>query len=109
MSRLWTTNPPVVNRCESVATAVDVRRLGMPYYVGTLVRHWDELVRRVRERGPASLARAVRLSVAAVAPCSIALSAVSDAKPVTAALTALLIVQVTLVGTLAETVRRILS
>jgi hypothetical protein len=37
------------------------------------------------------------------------LLAVSDKRPVTAALTALLIVQVTLVGTVADTVRRILS
>jgi hypothetical protein len=67
------------------------------------------VLRRVRERGPASLARAVRLSVAAVASYAIALGVVSDARPVTASLSALLIVQVTLVGTVAETIRRILS
>lgn len=67
------------------------------------------MLRRIRERGPASLARAVRLSVAAVVSYAIALGVVSDSRPVTAALTALLIVQVTLVGTVADTIRRILS
>jgi hypothetical protein len=67
------------------------------------------VLHRVRERGPASLARAVRLSVAAVASYAIALGVLSDVRPVTASLTALLIVQVTLVGTVAETIRRILS
>jgi hypothetical protein len=65
--------------------------------------------RRVRERGPASLGRAIRLSVAAIAAYGAALGAVSDPRPITAALTALLIVQVTLVGTIADTVRRIVS
>ena len=67
------------------------------------------MLRRIRERGPASLLRAVRLSVAAVASYAIALGVVSDNRPVTAALTALLIVQVTLVGTVADTFRRISS
>lgn len=71
--------------------------------------HRQDVLRRIRERGPASLARAVRLSVAAVASYAIALGAVSDSRPVTASLTALLIVQVTLVGTVADTIRRILS
>jgi Aromatic acid exporter family member 1 len=69
----------------------------------------DDLVRRLRERGPASFARAVRLSVAAVASYAIALGVLADRRPVTAALTALLIVQVTLFGTIADTARRILS
>jgi hypothetical protein len=69
----------------------------------------QDVLRKVRERGPASLARAVRLSVAAVASYVIALGVVADNRPVTAALTALLIVQVTLVGTVADTIRRILS
>jgi hypothetical protein len=63
----------------------------------------------LRQRGPESVARAVRLSVAAVAAYGVAFASVGDRRPVTAALTALLIVQVTLVGTLADTVRRILS
>jgi len=64
---------------------------------------------RVRSRGPASVGRALRLSVAAIAAYGVALAAVSDPRPITAALTALLIVQVTLVGTIADTARRILS
>ncbi|HET6876007.1 MAG TPA: aromatic acid exporter family protein [Jatrophihabitans sp.] len=67
------------------------------------------LQRRLRERGPASLGRAVRLSVAALAAYTAARFAVSDPRPVTAALTALLIVQVTLFGTITDTARRILS
>ncbi len=55
------------------------------------------------------MARALRLSVSAVAAYLIALKVVADPRPVTAALTALLIVQVTLVGTLAEMARRIVS
>lgn len=66
-------------------------------------------VRRVRERWRPALARVARLSSAAVASYLLALRAVSDPRPVTAALTALLIVQVTLVGTIADTARRILS
>ncbi len=66
-------------------------------------------VRRVRERGAAALARVLRLTGAAVAAYLIALEIVTDPRPVTAALTALLIVQVTLVGTIADTARRIAS
>ncbi|HKC29029.1 MAG TPA: aromatic acid exporter family protein [Jatrophihabitans sp.] len=63
----------------------------------------------LRERGPASLARAARLSAAAMASYGAASASVADPRPVTAALTALLVVQVTLVGTLADTARRVLS
>ena len=66
-------------------------------------------VRRIQERGPAAVTRALRLSGAAVASYVVALRVVGDPRPVTAALTAVLIVQVTLVGTFADTVRRILS
>lgn len=69
----------------------------------------EDLRRRARERGPASIGRAFRLSVAAIAAYGAALAAVSDPRPITAALSALLIVQVTLVGTIADTARRILS
>ena len=69
-------------------------------------RSW---LRRIRARGPAALIRTLRLTSAAVASYLVALHAVADRRPVTAALTALLIVQVTLVGTLADTVRRIVS
>jgi len=63
----------------------------------------------VRTRGPAALTRAIRLSTAAVASYLVVQRVVADSRPVTAALTALLIVQVTLVGTVADTLRRILS
>jgi hypothetical protein len=66
-------------------------------------------LRRIRERAPAAITRALRLTSAAVASYLVALRVVSDPRPVTAALTALLIVQVTLVGTFADTFRRILS
>jgi hypothetical protein len=64
---------------------------------------------RVREGGPAAVIRSARLAGSAVAAYAAALSVVDDRRPVTAALTALLIVQVTLVGTLAETWRRVVS
>lgn len=65
--------------------------------------------RRVREGGPRALARALRLSVAAVASYVAARQLSEDKQPITAALTALLIVQVTLFGTITDTVRRIVS
>jgi hypothetical protein len=64
---------------------------------------------RARDRGPASVGRALRLSFAAIAAYGAGLGASNDPRPTTAALTALLIVQVTLVGTLTDTARRILS
>ena len=67
------------------------------------------LLGRIRDRGPTALIRASRLTGAAVAAYLVAQRLVSDPRPVTAALTALLIVQVTLVGTITETVRRIAS
>jgi hypothetical protein len=72
----------------------------------TRLRRWAGVA---RQRGPATIGRAFRLSVAAVASYGVALFVVADRRPVTAALTALLIVQVTLVGTLADTFRRLLS
>jgi uncharacterized membrane protein YgaE (UPF0421/DUF939 family) len=65
--------------------------------------------RRVREGGQAAAARALRLTLAAVAAFLAARWAGTESKPVTAALTALLIVQVTFYGTLAETMRRVVS
>ena len=65
--------------------------------------------RRIREGGRAAAARALRLSVAAIAAYLAAQRFSADAKPVTAALTALLIVQVTFFGTITETLRRIVS
>ncbi len=63
----------------------------------------------VRERGPKAVSRALRLTGASTASYLVALPFVADRRPVTAALTALLIVQVTLVGTVTDTVRRIVS
>jgi hypothetical protein len=65
--------------------------------------------RRIREGGRVSTTRAFRLSVAAVSAYVVAQRVSADAKPVTAALTALLIVQVTFFGTITDTFRRIVS
>ncbi len=65
--------------------------------------------RRVREGGRAALARALRLSVAAVAAYLAAQLLSDDKQPITSALTALLIVQVTFYGTVTDTIRRIVS
>lgn len=66
-------------------------------------------VRRLRDRRGAALTRMLRLTSAAVAAYLVALWLLSDPRPLVAPLTALLIVQVTLVGTLTDTIRRILS
>jgi len=68
-----------------------------------------DVLRRGRSGAADVLARTTRLTLAAVASYLVAQRWVGDPRPVTAALTALLIVQVTLVGTLADTGRRILS
>lgn len=68
-----------------------------------------EARRRVREGGQAALARALRLTVAAVAAYIAAHHLTNDRQPITAALTALLIVQVTFLGTITDSVRRVLS
>lgn len=65
--------------------------------------------RRFREGWRAGLTRTVRLTGAAIAAYLMAARLLEDPRPVTAALTALLIVQVTLVSTVADTARRILS
>ncbi len=78
----------------------------MPAAVRTV---WADTRRRIRAGGRASAARALRLSLAAVAAYVVAHRLSGDAKPVTAALTALLIVQVTFFGTITETLRRIVS
>lgn len=66
-------------------------------------------LRRLRERGGAGATRVLRLTGAAVAAYVAADLLLSGPRPVLAALTALLIVQVTLVGTLTDTLRRIIS
>jgi len=68
-----------------------------------------DLLRRGRSGSAELIARTTRLTVAALASYLVAQRWVADPRPITAALTALLIVQVTLVGTLADTARRILS
>jgi Aromatic acid exporter family member 1 len=65
--------------------------------------------RRVQRLGGALLTRVARLTGAAVAAYLAALVALDDPRPVLAPLTALLVVQVTLAGTVADTIRRILS
>lgn len=65
--------------------------------------------RRVREGGQAAAARALRLAIAAVVAYVVARQLSDDTKPITSALTALLIVQLTFFGTITDTVRRIVS
>ncbi len=64
---------------------------------------------RIRGPLPGALTRALRLAGAAVASYLVAVEFVTEHRPVTSALTALLIVQVTLVGTITDTIRRIIS
>lgn len=64
---------------------------------------------RVRRRWRSAVIRTVRLTGAAALAYSVAAATLPDPRPLTAALTALLIVQVTLLGTIADSVRRILA
>lgn len=66
-------------------------------------------LRRARDGWRATATRTLRLTGAAMAAYLVALGLLPDPKPLLAALTALLIVQVTLAGTIADTVRRIIS
>jgi Aromatic acid exporter family member 1 len=68
-----------------------------------------DAVSRIWVRRAAVTTRTLRLTGAAVAAYLAALLALDDPRPVLAPLTALLVVQVTLVGTLADTFRRIIS
>jgi hypothetical protein len=68
-----------------------------------------DAVERVRRRWRSALIRTVRLTGAAALGYAVAAAALSDPRPLTAALTALLIVQVTLLGTIADSIRRILA
>jgi hypothetical protein len=77
--------------------------------VGEVRRVVRSFAVRVRERGLVAAGRVLRLTGAAVAAYLVAYVTVTDNRPVTAALTALLIVQVTLVGTITDTIRRIVS
>ena len=68
----------------------------------------DRAARGFREGGGAALTRMLRLTGAAAAYL-VAVLLLDHPRPVLAPLTALLIVQVTLVGTITDTARRILS
>ncbi len=68
-----------------------------------------DAVERVRLRWRSAVIRTVRLTGAAALAYAVAAATLSDPRPLTAALTALLIVQVTLLGTIADSIRRILA
>lgn len=70
---------------------------------------WSSTMRRLRLGWRAALVRNARLTGAATLGYLLAEWTLSGTRPLTAALTALLIVQVTLVGTVADTGRRIVS
>ena len=67
------------------------------------------MIARFWARRGAVTTRTLRLTGAAVAAYLAALLVLDDPRPVLAPLTALLVVQVTLVGTVADSLRRILS
>jgi fusaric acid resistance family protein len=69
----------------------------------------DRTIARFWARRGAVTTRTLRLTGAAVAAYLAALLVLDDPRPVLAPLTALLVVQVTLVGTVADSLRRILS
>lgn len=71
---------------------------------------WTSSVRRMRERGRSAAVRAVRLTGAAVAAYLVAeLVGLRDPPPLIAALTALIVVQVTLTETLVNGLQRVAS
>ena len=79
-------------------------------WIGNTRRLAEKAVRRVRESGRSALARAARLTGAAVAAFVAAqLLGMRDPPPLIAALTALIVVQVTLTSTLISGVQRVLS
>ncbi|HVH20827.1 MAG TPA: aromatic acid exporter family protein, partial [Pseudonocardia sp.] len=71
---------------------------------------WRSAVRRLRERGRSAAARAIRLTGAAVAAFVVAEQVgLDDPPPLIAALTALIVVQVTLTETLVNGLQRVAS
>ena len=75
-----------------------------------LRRFWRSSVRRVGERGRSAAVRAIRLTGAAVAAFLVAeLVGLDDPPPLIAALTALIVVQVTLTETLLNGLQRVVS
>jgi uncharacterized membrane protein YccC len=79
--------------------------------VGRSVRRFaDDTARRIRQRSRSAVMRAARLTGAALASYLAALAlGLSDPPPLVAALTALIIVQVTLYSTLTSGVQRVLA
>lgn len=63
----------------------------------------------VRRRGRAAVSRALRLTGAAMAAYTVATWLLPETRPLLAPLTALLVVQVTLFGTLTDSLRRVVS
>ena len=75
-----------------------------------LRRVWRSSVRRLRERGRSAAARTIRLTGASVAAYLVAeLVGLDDPPPLIAALTALIVVQVTLTETLVNGLQRVAS
>jgi hypothetical protein len=70
---------------------------------------WASTMRRLRQGWQAATIRTARLTGAATLGYVLAQWLLSETRPLTAALTSLLIVQVTLVSTVTDTVRRIVS
>ena len=68
-----------------------------------------DALERIQLRWRSAVIRTVRLTGAAALAYGIAEATLSDRRPLTAALTALLIVQVTLLGTIADSIRRIIA
>ena len=78
----------------------------MTRWIGQLTRR---MVARVRQRGASAVLRALRLSGAAVAAYMVADLLLDDTVPVIAALTALLVVEVTLFDIVTSGVQRVVS
>ena len=68
-----------------------------------------DALERINLRWRSAVIRTVRLTGAAALAYGVAEATLSDKRPLTAALTALLIVQVTLLGTIADSIRRIIA
>ena len=75
-----------------------------------LKSRYDDVIRRVRHRGRSALLRLARMTGATVAAFLVAeLVGLHEPPPLIAALTALLVVQTTLAGTLVSGIQRVLS
>jgi Fusaric acid resistance protein-like len=85
-----------------VSTLVFRAKMAVAFYL-------RELVHRVRRRGRSAALRSLRLTGAAVASYLVADALLSGAVPILAPLTALLVVEVTLAGSVTSGVQRIIS